>query len=241
MIVNYTKAGWQIVTQRAHGLLAAQAALHWRKRDRPERWMETLLAIAEHDDASVELEADDLLTEQGGPVNFNMKLFEADHCQRLLDLSLSKSRYIALLSSMHMVFLHQKEAQHNPQAKNFLDEQKKLQAQWQAELNITRVEANRVYGLLEWCDAFSLLLCQGEVQPENRVIEVSQGPDKKQYKLMQKKNGPLTIIPWPFESKAFTLRLEYRIIEQLQFEDCEAFKKAFLNAGVMEKVWFLER
>ena len=70
MIVNYTEQGWEIITQRAHGLLAAQVAMDWRKKDRPERWTETVIAIAEHDDASIELEADDLLTPQGGPVNF---------------------------------------------------------------------------------------------------------------------------------------------------------------------------
>ena len=55
MIANYTENGWQVVTQRAHGILAAQFAYHWKKSERPDRWVETLLAIAEHDDAEVEL------------------------------------------------------------------------------------------------------------------------------------------------------------------------------------------
>ena len=68
MIVNYTEQGWEIITQRAHGLLAVQIAMQWRIKDRPERWVETLIAIADHDDAQTELEDDDLLTPQGGPV-----------------------------------------------------------------------------------------------------------------------------------------------------------------------------
>ncbi|MDB4999689.1 MAG: hypothetical protein JWR76_766, partial [Mucilaginibacter sp.] len=61
MIVNYTEQGWEIITQRAHGLLAAQVAMQWRKKDRPNRWVETVIAIADHDDAQTELQANDLL------------------------------------------------------------------------------------------------------------------------------------------------------------------------------------
>ncbi|MDB5140451.1 MAG: hypothetical protein JWR12_2367 [Mucilaginibacter sp.] len=240
MIVNYSEEGWEIITQRAHGLLSAQIAMQWRKKDRPERWTETVLAIADHDDAQIELEANDLLTPLGGPVNYKMRLFEAGHCRRLQNFSLSKSRHIGLLCSMHMVFLHQKEAQTNPEAKHFLNEQIKLQQIWRKELNISEMEASRIYALLEWCDALSLLLCQHEVQPENRIIEISQGPDKKQYKLMQNKNGSLTVKPWPFENASFTLNVEYRIINQLQFKDCDQFKAAFLKVEVNEKVWVME-
>ncbi len=52
MIVNYIKEGWQVTTQRSHGLLAAQLCYYWKKADRPERWLETIIATAEHDDAT---------------------------------------------------------------------------------------------------------------------------------------------------------------------------------------------
>lgn len=241
MIVNYTDKGWEVITQRAHGLMAAQIAMEWRKKDRPDRWPETILAIAEHDDASIELEADDLLTPQGGPVNFKMKKFELEHCRRLQHFSVSKSRFIALMCSIHMTFLHQNEAENNPVVESFLNEQAKLQTKWRKELSIGKKEANRVYGLLEWCDALSLLLCQHEVQPENRVIEVSQGPDNKQYKLVQKTNGALSIKPWPFEPTSFKLNIEYRVIEKLQFKDGDEFKTEFLKAPVKEKSWTLQK
>jgi len=141
MIVNYTEKGWEIITQRAHGVLAAQVAAQWRVKDRPERWVETLIAIADHDDAQTGLEDDDLLTPQGGPVNFRMKKFEPEHCKRLHDFSISKSRYIALLTSLHMVFLYTREAGSNPLVKPFLAEQEKLQTQWRKELKISQKEA----------------------------------------------------------------------------------------------------
>jgi hypothetical protein len=236
MIVNYTNQGWEIITQRAHGLLSAQLALHWAIKERPLRWTETLLAIAEHDDARTELESEELLTPQGGPVNFDMQLFDPDHCRLLYHISLSKSRYIALLTSMHMVFLFKKEAGTNPLVKPFLKEQEKLQKQWLKELQIDAAEARRIYNLLEWCDACSLLLCQHEVQPEQRTIEISQGPAEKRYEMLTQ-GSKLTITPWPFEDQSFEVRVEKRLLNQLTFKDNEEFKKCFLAAEVKEMVW----
>jgi hypothetical protein len=241
MIVNYTAKGWEVITQRAHGLLAAQIAMHWAKSKRPARWTETVLAIAEHDDAQIELEADDLLTPQGGPVNFAMKLFEPEHCRRLADFSMSKSRYIALLTSMHMVFLYQKEERTNPLVKSFLKEQRQLQREWCTALHIDEAEAGRIYALLEWCDAFSLLLCRHEVQPEQRTIEISEGPDEKEYRLQQLTTGELTVQPWPFEDAHFELHIETRLIEQLTFKSNEEFKQRFLEAQIKEKSWILKK
>ena len=238
MIVNYTNQGWEIITQRAHGLLAAQVAMQWAVKDRPERWTETLLAIAEHDDARTELESDNLLTPQCGPLNFDMQLFDPEHCRLLANFSLSKSRYIALLTSMHMAFLYQKEEKTNPLVKPFLKEQALLQKQWLKELNIKPAEGRRIYHLLEWCDAFSLLLCQHEVQPEQRTIEISRGPDEKPF-VLQSTGNCLTVKPWPFEVKTFEVSVEKRIVGQLQFKDNDEFKKCLLAAEVEEMVWVL--
>ncbi len=113
MIVTYTDKGWEIITQRTHGLLAAQIASNWRVKDRSRRWLETMLAIAEHDDAQIELERDDLLTELGGPFNFDMRRFDLDHCKRTYEFSISKSRYIAVLNLMHLQFVYGKEVKND--------------------------------------------------------------------------------------------------------------------------------
>jgi len=236
MIVNYTNQGWEIVTQRAHGLLAAQLAAHWAIKERPQRWTETLLAIAEHDDARTELESDELLTPQGGPLNFDMQLFDESHCRRLANFSLSKSRYIALLTSMHMVFLYKKEESSNSLVKPFLKEQLSLQKQWMKDLQMEVKEAERIYHLLEWCDACSLLLCRHEVQPEQRTIEISRGPAQKPYQLQTTGNS-LTVYPWPFEETSFEVRVEKRLLGQLQFVNNNEFKKCFSEAQVEEAVW----
>ncbi|QEC74745.1 DUF3891 family protein [Mucilaginibacter ginsenosidivorax] len=241
MIVNYTESGWEVITQRAHGLLAAQIAQQWKHYIRSNRWTELLLAIAEHDDAQVELERDNLLTPQGGPIDFKMKVFEQRHCTQTIDFALSKSRYIALLCSMHLDFVYGTECIHNVPARKFMQEQKNLQKRWRKELGLTQAEAERDYRLLEWCDALSLLLCQQENQPEARAVEISKGPDNKEHRLIQSADHTLTVEPWPFESSGFEVCFETRLIPQLRFKNAAAFRSAFLEAAVTEKRWTFKR
>ncbi len=239
MIVNYNEQGWEVITQRSHGLLAMQLGMEWKQSERPERWAETLLAIAEHDDAEVELDGEQLLTPQGGPLNFNMKAFELAHCQKLYELSITKSRYIALLTSLHMDFLYHDFVKKDPAAKRFLKQQHLMQAKWRKELNISTEQIKTVYSLLEWCDAFSLLICQGLIQSEQRSIEISQGPDDIKYHLYSLGNNVLTVLPWPFQSKSFTVHHESRLINKVTFSSSAIFRKYFKEANVKENSWKL--
>ncbi len=196
MIVTYKEDGWQVVTQRAHGILAAQLGAQWRTKDRPGRWTETLLAIAEHDDAEVELDGENLLTPTGGPLNFDMKVFNLAHCEKLSMLTLTKNRYIALLTSLHMEFLYRRDAINNIKCKSFFKKQATLRKKWRKALQLTEVVTLRIYDLMEWCDACSLLLCQCRLQPEKRKLEISTGPDKKMYHFVQTSDGTITIEPY---------------------------------------------
>jgi hypothetical protein len=241
MIVTYKEDGWYVVTQRAHGILAAQLGANWRVKDRPERWTETLLAIAEHDDAEVELDGENLITPSGGPLNFDMKVFDLAHYEKLSMLMLTKNRYIALLTSLHIEFLNRAEAASNMACKRFLKNQATLREKWRKALQITEAESLRIYDLVEWCDACSLLLCQWHLPPEERQLEISSGPDKKMYYLVQINDETITAEPWPFEVKSFAVSLEYRIIKQLQFASSADFRKAFLKAPVEEQKWTISK
>lgn len=237
MIVKYTNEGWQVITQRAHGILAAQLAFQWKISERPERWLETILAIAEHDDAEVELDGENLLSSSGGPLNFDMKEFDPSHYEKLSLLTITKNRYISLLTSLHIEFLSRLHENKNAAVKSFLKVQTHLRQKWMQELNIKEKEARRIYDLLEWCDACSLLLCQNLVQPEKRKLEISTGPDKKMYYLCETGEQQLTVVPWPFQSKKFFVSFEWRLMNQLQFSSSAEFRKAFLKADVNETTW----
>ncbi len=241
MIVHYSEKGWEVVTQRAHGILAAEIGLQWKKNRRPMRWLETLLAIAEHDDAENELDGENLLTKSGGPLNYDMKSFDLSHCEKLQRMTVTKSRYIQLLTSMHMEFLYGKHCKTNKKARHFLNHQAKLRAALAGDLKLTNTELEKTYDFMEWCDAFSLLLCENQVQPEKRMTEISTGPDKKPYQVFTLRSKELCVDPWPFEPVVFSLRFETRVLSHLTFKSSAEFRKYFLKTPVEVINWTIRK
>jgi hypothetical protein len=228
MIVNYTESGWQIVTQRSHGLLAAQICAHWKKDLQPLRWVETLIAAAEHDDVYNEWENEDLLNEAGGPIDFKQTSFKREFAKRLIDMAETKSAYIALLISRHIRFVHGED----PKAKEFIADLKKSEKEWLKIAGVRGPEVDSAYELVEFCDAFSLLICQGLVQPEGRKIEISRGPDSKAYEMHASGDG-LIVDPWPFDVDSFVVSWESRTVSQLSFANVAEFRAAIKKMDVL--------
>ena len=232
MIVNYTQDGWSIVLQRSHGLLAGQICAHWRKDKQPARWVETLIATTEHDDVRNELESGDLLNENGGPKNFKTNTFKKEDCDSLLARAQEKGLYIKLLISRHILFLYGEE----PAAKNYCKKLREKERVWLKQAATTSEEITQSYELLEFCDAMSLLICQGMQQPEHRRIEISNGPDGVRYTMWEAENQQLVVSPWPFEPDSITVSYESRQISQLSFRDADEFRKALSEAEVKLRV-----
>ncbi|HKG08369.1 MAG TPA: DUF3891 family protein [Pedobacter sp.] len=228
MIVNYTSSGWQIISQRSHGLLAAQICAHWDKNNQPECWVETLIATAEHDDVYNELDNEELINAQGGPIDFKETGFKKILSQKLIDMAETKSAYTALLLSRHIQFVHGSD----PKATTFIKKLKKQEAGWIKTAACSKAEITRGYELLEFCDAFSLLIAQGLIQPEHRKIEISNGPDGTAYQMYASDSG-LVVSPWPFEIPFFTVSYESRSLAQLRFASSSAFRDAFKQAEVI--------
>jgi hypothetical protein len=228
MIVNYIESGWQIITQRAHGLLAAQICAQWSKKNQPKRWLETLIATAEHDDIYNEFENTDLLSEKGGPVNFKMNSFKENYCKGLMGMAITKSLYIALLTSRHIRFVYGDDPEAVAYCRNLEIEEKK----WLKEYQFKKEDIDASYQLLEFCDAFSLLICQNLIQPEHRKLEISNGPDNVFYSLSFNSKMELFVDPWPFEVEQFTVIYESRSLDQLVFKDNKSFKISLSSASV---------
>lgn len=220
MIIRYTENGWEVITQRNHGLLAAEICARWKISDQPSRWVETLIACAEHDDAFNELDSASLLTDTGGPLNFDMCVFDEKASQALIDMAITKSYFVALLIARHIAFTHGSE----PTAKKFIKGLKKQERTWLKVANTTTAEIERAYQLLELCDAFSLLICQNILQPEERSMEISNGPGGTKYYVVVKDDN-LKVTPWPFELDTFSVSYEVRHIPQLVFKNDAEFKK----------------
>ena len=227
MIINYTEKGWQIITQRGHGLLAGQICARWKLSDQPSRWTETLIATAEHDDVYNEFEQNPLIDENGAPINFIETRFDLDASTRLMEMALTKKRFIALLINRHVRFTHGQD----PMAQEFISTLKKQERLWLKEAEATKKELDMAYELLEFCDAFSLLICQSSIPPEGRRIEISCGPDGTPYNLYQNKKS-IIVEPWPFEVNQFEVSFETRTIKKLQFKNDEEFRLMLKKCAV---------
>jgi hypothetical protein len=239
MIVNTDPKGWEVIHQRAHGVLAMKVAAQWQKSLRPARWMETLLATAEHDDGQEDWSGTKHLNEAGAPLDFTHKPFNMVQLKRVTELSQHKGRWIALLISMHMSFLYESMRGKSKELDEFLDTQKQHQEQWRRALKISLQEVKSAYALMQWCDRFSLILCRNELPAGERFLEISTGPDDVRYEVKQRADNTVLVQPWPFEQEKFELSVEASYLTQLSFKNDQELLESIKNSNIQEKIWIL--
>lgn len=237
MIVNQHEHGWEIIYHRAHALLAAVLAGHWRRDDRPLRWIETIAAISHHDDLEKEWEGNHL-TQAGTPLDFTLD--RKTSLPKIKDLTKNaryRGRWLALLTSMHVSYLNEGKRGESEELDLFLDEQKEHQEKWRQELKITQEEADEAYAFMQWCDRLSLILCNRELPAGERALEISKGPDGKRYDIMQRSDRTVTVTPWPFEREEFPVTVEACYLNQVKFDSNEELAKALQQAPIQLLEW----
>ncbi|KAB7732462.1 DUF3891 family protein [Rudanella paleaurantiibacter] len=237
MIVTNTNTGWRVIHQQAHGLLAMQLALHWKPQNRPARWHETLAALLEHDDGQDAWEGRNHLTDAGAPLDFHELEYSVEQMKNMIRIGLEKSRWNALMLSMHTTFLYTEKRGEDRALDEFLDQQKTNQTKWRKTYGATVAEARYAYDFLQWCDALSLVLCQDLLQIEERRLEVSKGPDQIPYFIYQRTDGSVGLEPWPFATREFTVHVESYLLTQLAFTDDTELYNALNDAEVEELSW----
>ncbi len=241
MIVNTDPNGWELIHQRAHGLLAMKIASMWRKEERPARWIETLLATAEHDDGQEDWSGMNHINESGAPLDFIHKRFNMVQLKRVTEISQHKGQWIALLISMHMSFLYESMRGKSKEIDVFLDQQKKSQQQWRKALKVSLQEIKGAYALMQWCDRFSLILCRNELPEGERFLEVSTGPDGTRYDVIQGADKTVMVKPWPFDEEKFTLSIEACYLSQLSFKNDHELLEKLKTSSIRDKIWVLSK
>ncbi len=201
MIVTSHQKGWKIINQRSHGLLAAMLAYQYDIDLPNDIILPAIIAIAEHDDGVNETKQDRNLTEAGAPRHFKVKgqvqKFETTQQLNVMEISSAKSQLNGLLTSFHMKFLYDSDKRKTDKIlDDFLTEQEKYRAKILIDLNIDKKFADHLYRLMEWCDAFSLLICMDKIQAEGRKMEVSQSPDGKMNQTFYTPNNDISVEPW---------------------------------------------
>lgn len=228
MIVTSHQKGWKIINQRSHGLLAAMLAYQYDIDLPNDIIVPAIVAIAEHDDGVRETMQEQNLTDAGAPRHFKVKgqehKFDPTQQLNVMEISSAKSQLNGLLTSLHMKFLYDSDKRKMDKIlDDFLTELEKYRAKILIDLKIDKKFADRLYRLMEWCDAFSLLICMDKIQAEGRKMEVSQSPDGKMNQTFYTLNNDISVEPWCFKTDKFTVFYEYKIIEQLKFNSIEEF------------------
>lgn len=237
MIVNLQANGWEIIYHRAHALLAAQIAGYWNFGSASHRLYETIAAISHHDDLEQEWQGDQL-TKAGAPLDFTLERENSpEQLRQHVEDSLYRGRWVALLTSMHLCFLNQGKQNQDSDLAEFIADQHQRQTQWRRELSITKDQAVTAYDFMRWCDRLSLILCQRQVPMAGRRLEITTGPNGKDYQIYQADSGDLCVDPWPFNPKTFTINVDACYLDQLQFESNEALKAA-LKAAPRELIFW---
>lgn len=237
MITNLLENGWEVIYHRAHALLAAQIAGHWRKSDSPERLYETIAAISHHDDLEREWEGEQV-TEAGAPLDFTLDSESSiEKLKHLLEDARYRGRWVTLLTSKHISFLQQGQKGKSPEWDQFLEEQEQNQKQWIKELGMKPTEVERAYQFMRWCDRLSLILAQRKIPMAGRAIEITSGIDGQRYDLRELQDGKLTVEPWCFEDKEFTVNVEAAHLKELKYSSTEELVKALQEAPVKVLEW----
>jgi hypothetical protein len=237
MITNLLEDGWEVIYHRAHALLAAQIAGHWRKSDSPERLYETIAAISHHDDLEREWQGEQI-TEAGAPLDFTLDSESSiEKLKHLLEEARYRGRWVTLLTSKHISFLQQGQKGKSPEWDQFLEEQEQNQKQWTKELGMKPAEVERAYQFMRWCDRLSLILAQRKIPMAGRAIEITSGIDGQRYDLRELEDGKLTVEPWCFEDKEFTVNVEAAHLKELKYSSTEELVKALQDAPVKVLEW----
>ncbi len=241
MIVNQAEAGWEIIFQRAHALLAGKIAMQWKASERPEPWTDVLSAIVDHDDGQRDWQGRTHLTEAGAPLDFAYQELDLPQAKRTVNNARYRSRWIALLTSMHTTTLYERLRNSSRELDEFLDEQQNYQQKLRRSVGIRKEKAEEMYRLVFFCDACSLVLCKDEVPGNGNRLELATTPNQQIAYIFQRDEQQLVIDPWPFEESTFTVEVDVFRLRQLSFKDDQDLYEALDQAEVISRAWTFAR
>lgn len=245
MIVNKSSKGLHVIYQASHGLLAGKIAEQVMIKYRPVQWLETLVAVVEHDDQQLGYDEKNYLSKHGMPLDFSEDSVSVSkvlkRAKRVFHHAKGKSLWTALLVSFHLDFLYDSLRGKSIKAKRFLDAQKIFRKETISYFGINESEAASHYQLLRFCDRCSLILCKDEIPDAERKIEINTSLDGKNYFIHRKKNEKLSITPWCFEANSFELSIEETILEQTKFKNQKQLRDVLEASQRNILIWEFEK
>lgn len=228
MIVNDKEEYFEIIYQRAHGMLAAKIAEQLDPSLRPPAgyWLETLVAIADHDDGRRNWEGDFHINGKGYPKDFTEFHFDYEQASRVVSTAECKSRWVAMLVSKHLVELYSQVIE----AKKLIEDQYILQAKLLNHIPFDAAECQSYYRLVKWSDELSLRLCKNEIPVKGEKADLEYLPDGSHSYLSNLVD--LSVAPWTFQKDKVVFEFETRKIEKRKYKDDHDLQKTLEKANV---------
>jgi len=228
MIVNEADDHFEIIYQRAHGMLAAKIAEQMDPSLRPpaDYWLETLVAIADHDDGRRSWEGDYHINDKGHPKDFTEFKFDEKQAARVVSTAECKSRWVAMLVSKHLVELYE----HLEEAQPLMQQQYDLQSKLQMHLPFDEAAAQGYYRILKWSDELSLRICKYEipVKGEKDFLETLPDGSKSYITHLEDKS----VAPWIFQKDKVVFEIEKRNIEKRVYKSDQDLQDTLNKAEV---------
>ena len=245
MIVNKSIIGLHIILHESHGLLAGKIANEIKEVYRLIYWIETLIAISEHDDRQLDLNEKEYLSDLGVPMDFTEESYRVDEVvermKRILRTSENKSQWIKLLISYHLEFIYGPLKNKSKRISAFFQKQVTERKTILKHFGLTNAKAKTYYEFLRFCDRLSLILCKDETPALERKLEINTSIDGKTFFIKKSEDERLIISPWIFKKEKFELSVEERILKETQFSSLENFKESLLQTMPQSKKWTLAK
>jgi len=241
MLINFLDTGIEVILHPAHGLLSGKIAQKIDSKYRLENWLETLVAIIEHDDEQLSPKQKNCISKIGMPLDFLNNSLPVEkslkHAKAVFDKVLLKSSWAAMLLSHHLGFLYEDSAEDSKEFKEFLDEMKQFR---KLMYDLHQVQANEVdyiYQILVFSDRLSLILCQDKIPQLGRELEINESIDGAKYFVSKLNNDAITVRPWIFENDSFEISVDARLLEEIKFKNEKHFTNTLAAAPIYLKSW----
>jgi hypothetical protein len=242
MIVRERPSGVSIIFQRNHALLAGELAMAIHENYRPPRWTETLTAIVEHDDGQRDWQYKNHLSEEGRPLDFTEYSYDLQQAKRVVTEASHKSQWITMMVSMHVSALYSEVENQSPALRQFLEEQKNLQAKLGKRLQLGEDRRWHYYQFLRWCDECSLILCQGRYEKNQGKVKIGKlGVGLPLSHLYHYQTGEMSVEPWCFARDEFEVTAEIFSLKQKTFNSDQELKKKIEETVPEQRVWTFKR
>ncbi|HSJ68160.1 MAG TPA: DUF3891 family protein [Anditalea sp.] len=228
MIVNIAEDHFEIIYQRAHGMLAAKIAEQLDPTLRPpaDYWLETLVAIADHDDGRRGWEGDFHINDMGYPKDFTEFRFDEQQAARVVSTAECKSRWVAMLVSKHLVELYED----LEEAQDLIQNQYALQAKLQMHLPFSEAASQMYYRLMKWSDELSLRICKHEIPVKGEKDFLENLPDGSKSFITHLEDK--SVAPWVFQKDKVVFEVEKRIIEKRIYRDDKDLQETLNKSDV---------